>query len=45
MESVRTAADTSRRVLHRCVLDLIYVLGVIAVFALLGLLGRAVEKL
>jgi len=32
-------------VLHRSVLDLIYVLGVIALFALVALIGRAVERL
>lgn len=28
-----------------CVLDLVYVLGVIALFVVVGLLGKAVEKL
>jgi hypothetical protein len=45
MDSVRIAAAPLAGVLHRCVLDLIYVLGIIALFALIGLIGRAVAKL
>jgi len=45
MDSVRIPDAARAGVLHRCVLDLIYLLGVIALFALVGLIGRSVAKL
>lgn len=45
MGSVRIAPAARPRVLHRTVLDVIYLVGVIALFALVGLIARAVEKL
>ncbi|MGX1792716.1 hypothetical protein ACWIDW_07195 [Microbacterium sp. NPDC055312] len=41
-EQLRLLPVTRREL---CVLDLVYVLGVIAVFVVVGLLGKAVERL
>jgi hypothetical protein len=45
MRTVRTAAAASVIALHRSVLDVIYLVATVALFALVGLLATGLEKL
>ena len=45
MRSVRTQGLARRAVLHRSVLDVIYLAATLALFALVALIAHAVEKL
>ena len=44
-DAVGTAADGARRALTPHVIDILFVLGIVAAFALIALLGRGVERL